>query len=268
MDTNNSEEKITYMSEEEAAEMNRVADELARTPDVREEPIKRKAFRVFALIVAIVFFIAFALGLGVVGVFGSSFSDFLQGTFGQGSSRSMNSIIVPAPTQNNAGVDPIKPLSESQNNNSGQVIQNVQAAEPDSTQQSTGSGNNNVSNTTKPNLSVAQPTPAPTPNAKVITISIYGEEGDNYVILDKTEIEYTQGETVYDALKAAKDSAGILVATIGAGESVYVKGINNLFEFDNGPTSGWLYAVNGVSPSVSCGAYKLNGGDEIVWKYT
>ncbi len=263
MDTNNPEEKITYLSEDEAAEMNRKADELANTPDVKEVPGNIKAFKVFALIVAIVFFISFALGLGVVGVFGRSFSDYLNGVFGQGSKGYSSSL--PISTNNNAGSNPVKPLS----NDSAQSVQDTYTAVPVSTQQNSSDG---IRNTTNPNDSFVQqtpaPTPVPTPNAKVVTLSIFGEEGDNYVILDKTEFAYSEGATVYDVTKMIKDTNGILVATRGAGEFIYVRGINNLFERDAGGNSGWIYAVNGVPASVGCGTYKLKGGDEIVWKYS
>ena len=52
------------------------------------------------------------------------------------------------------------------------------------------------------------------------------------------------------------------------GEMVYISGINYLYEFDFGDLSGWVYHVNGVSPSVGCGEYKLSDGDRIEWLYT
>ena len=41
-----------------------------------------------------------------------------------------------------------------------------------------------------------------------------------------------------------------------------------LYEFDYGDLSGWQYTVNGVSPSVGIGAYKLKNGDVIEFHYT
>ncbi len=32
------------------------------------------------------------------------------------------------------------------------------------------------------------------------------------------------------------------------GDSVYVEGINNIYEFSCGEQSGWMYEVNGVYP--------------------
>ena len=51
------------------------------------------------------------------------------------------------------------------------------------------------------------------------------------------------------------------------GDSNYVRSINGLAEFDHGRMSGWLYAVNGVEPSVGCGSYYLNDGDSVYWHY-
>lgn len=47
-----------------------------------------------------------------------------------------------------------------------------------------------------------------------------------------------------------------------------MEGINNLFEFDHGPRSGWLYRVNGSMHSKSAGAFTVNAGDVIEWLYT
>ncbi len=51
-------------------------------------------------------------------------------------------------------------------------------------------------------------------------------------------------------------------------ESAYVPGINDLWEFDNGSMSGWLYMVNNTSPQVGYSEYILNDGDEVQWYYT
>ena len=50
--------------------------------------------------------------------------------------------------------------------------------------------------------------------------------------------------------------------------SVYVQGINHLYEFSCGELSGWMYMVNGEFPNYGCSKYELKDGDEIVWCYT
>ena len=51
-------------------------------------------------------------------------------------------------------------------------------------------------------------------------------------------------------------------------DSYYIEGINNLYEFDCGSESGWMYKVNGWFPNYGCSAYPLKDGDVIVWCYT
>ncbi len=84
------------------------------------------------------------------------------------------------------------------------------------------------------------------------------------VILKKTEVEISEGDTVYDVLsEICKKENIIFSANMG-----YIEGINNLFETDFGDSSGWIYFVNGESPSVGCDSYELSDGDEIRWCYT
>ena len=90
---------------------------------------------------------------------------------------------------------------------------------------------------------------------------------DGGVILPETEIGINSGDTVYDVLERAGKKFGISFDTKGA-PSVYVSGISNIYEFDFGDLSGWLYYVNGESPSLSCAEYILSDGDSIEWRYT
>ena len=50
--------------------------------------------------------------------------------------------------------------------------------------------------------------------------------------------------------------------------SAYVEGINNLYEFDVGSLSGWMYSVNGWFPNYGCSRYALQNGDVVNWVYT
>jgi hypothetical protein len=51
-------------------------------------------------------------------------------------------------------------------------------------------------------------------------------------------------------------------------DSVYIEGIGNLYEFDCGPQSGWMYSVNDIHPGLGCSAYTLADGDVIQFLYT
>lgn len=88
------------------------------------------------------------------------------------------------------------------------------------------------------------------------------------VLLERTEYAIQDGDTVYDVLLKATRENRIHLETGGVSESVYVKGIGNIYEFDFGDLSGWIYRVNGEMPSVSCGEYTLSAGDEVEWLYT
>ena len=50
--------------------------------------------------------------------------------------------------------------------------------------------------------------------------------------------------------------------------SAYIEGIHNLYEFDCGELSGWMYSVNGWFPNYGCSRYALQAGDVIRWVYT
>lgn len=91
---------------------------------------------------------------------------------------------------------------------------------------------------------------------------------DDGMILTTEAYEIEAGETVYDILIEAARKHGLHVDTTGKGEAAYVRGISYLYEQEHGDLSGWAYTVNGTSPSVGCGAYKLSDGDEIVFSYT
>ena len=93
---------------------------------------------------------------------------------------------------------------------------------------------------------------------------------DSGTILPTTTVTFTQGETVFDVLKRICDARGIQIeySYTPMYGSYYVEGINNLYEFDCGQQSGWMYKVNGWFPNYGCSEYILDAGDEIVWCYT
>ena len=90
------------------------------------------------------------------------------------------------------------------------------------------------------------------------------------VILAKTTVSFTPGESVFDVLRRCLKEEGIHFEYVDtrAYNSVYIEGIANLYEFDCGDQSGWLFAVNGVSPSLGCSGYTVSAGDEILFAYT
>lgn len=92
------------------------------------------------------------------------------------------------------------------------------------------------------------------------------------IILDTTELDITENQTVYDLLTDAAKTYNIQVENSGVnGQNIsmaYIRGINYIYEFDFGDLSGWMYKVNGQTPSVGCGEYVLSPGDKVEWLYT
>ena len=84
------------------------------------------------------------------------------------------------------------------------------------------------------------------------------------------DVEFTQGETVFDVLQRACDDYGIPMEysyspSYGGN---YIEGINNIYEFDCGPQSGWMYQVDGWFPNYGSSGYTLSGGESITFCYT
>lgn len=89
-------------------------------------------------------------------------------------------------------------------------------------------------------------------------------------ILYSSQVEYSPGETVYDVLyRVCKDTSIQMSAKYTpAYGSYYVEGINQLYEFDCGELSGWMYSVNGWYPNYGCSQYEVSDNDVIEWRYT
>ncbi|WP_347561222.1 DUF4430 domain-containing protein [Senegalia massiliensis] len=135
-----------------------------------------------------------------------------------------------------------------------------------------------------------KPTEKPKPTKKYVTLEIRVDTIlDNYdkldpklkserfvpsngVILKKSKFELKDGENVFDILVKAVRQNRIHMEYQGANEnqygSVYIQGINNIYEFSVGELSGWMYKVNGWYPNYGASLYKLKDGDNISWNYT
>jgi hypothetical protein len=106
----------------------------------------------------------------------------------------------------------------------------------------------------------------PVGGSAVCTIAIYGD-GDT--IMEPVQVEFKDGDSVLDILKKVTWDSKIQMEYRGGEKSgAYVEGIDNLYEFDRGAESGWMYNVNGSYPNYGCGVYKVEKGDRIEWRYT
>ncbi|MCH5320730.1 MAG: DUF4430 domain-containing protein [Eubacterium sp.] len=90
---------------------------------------------------------------------------------------------------------------------------------------------------------------------------------DGYIINGYT-VTIPNGSTAYDAVKTACDRQGVSMNVSNSSFGKYIAGFNNIDEKDCGRQSGWLYFVNGTSPSKSCDKYTLSNGDNVVFSYT
>lgn len=92
----------------------------------------------------------------------------------------------------------------------------------------------------------------------------------NGIILGRTEYVLRKGDTVFQILDRAVRNNHIQMECIYSTNfgSIYVQGINHLYEFSCGPLSGWMFMVDGVFPNYGCSKYNLKDGNEIVWAYT
>lgn len=87
------------------------------------------------------------------------------------------------------------------------------------------------------------------------------------IILALGDVAVANGATAFDALVEAARANKIPVDRVGSSYGVYVRGIGNVYEFGFGGESGWTYRVNGISPQISSGAYKLSEGDTVEFVY-
>lgn len=90
------------------------------------------------------------------------------------------------------------------------------------------------------------------------------------VILPTTSVTFSEGESVYDVLQSVCRSYNIHMESSWTPmyNSAYIEGINNLYEFDVGEESGWMYKVNGWFPNYGCSRYQVQNGDTICFVYT
>ena len=89
-------------------------------------------------------------------------------------------------------------------------------------------------------------------------------------ILEPTEVTFYEGESVFNVLQRTGKQQGIHMEFENTPmyNSAYIEGIHNLYEFDCGELSGWMYQVNGWFPNYGCSRYQLQAGDVIEWEYT
>lgn len=90
------------------------------------------------------------------------------------------------------------------------------------------------------------------------------------IILPKTTVVFYEGESVFDVLQRVCRENGIHLESSWTPiyNTAYIEGIHNLYEFDCGALSGWMYRVDGWYPNYGCSRYQLKDGETVEWRYT
>ncbi len=92
----------------------------------------------------------------------------------------------------------------------------------------------------------------------------------NGVIFPAQTVTFYEGESVFDVLKriCSENQIQVQYKWSPMYNSTYVEGIHNLYEFDCGPVSGWMYKVDGWYAIYGCERYVLTNGETVEWRYT
>lgn len=102
----------------------------------------------------------------------------------------------------------------------------------------------------------------PGENVPKVSIRVIGPDSANF--FSKTSFTHYEGMTALDLLRRTGLSVGY-----GDSSKRYVSSIEGVNEFDDGPTSGWLFKVNNDESILnSAASYELEAGDALVWFYT
>jgi hypothetical protein len=90
------------------------------------------------------------------------------------------------------------------------------------------------------------------------------------IIFKSQQVTFYEGESVFNVLQREMKKNKIHMEFVNTPiyNSAYIEGIHNLYEFDCGELSGWMYKVNGWFPNYGASRYQLKQGDVIEWVYT
>ena len=130
------------------------------------------------------------------------------------------------------------------------------------------------------------PEPAPDPETFTVTLSVRCDtilqnrdklKPEKLALLPEDgglfasrEVVANRGESVFHLLQREMKRAKIHLEFENTPlyQSAYIEGIGNLYEYDCGEQSGWMYRVNGVFPGYGCSKYQLKAVDGVEWVYT
>jgi len=92
---------------------------------------------------------------------------------------------------------------------------------------------------------------------------------DGVIFAEKT-VTFYEGESVFNLLvrEMKRNKIHLEFENTPLYNSAYIEGIGNIYEFDCGDLSGWMYKVNDRFPSYGCSRYQLKEDDKVEWVYT
>lgn len=98
-------------------------------------------------------------------------------------------------------------------------------------------------------------------------LSVLPKDG---ILFAPQEVTFYEGESVFDLLQRVcrENKIQLEASFTPLYNSAYVEGIGNLYEFDCGSGSGWMYRVDGWYPNYGCSRYALKAGERVEWRYT
>jgi len=93
---------------------------------------------------------------------------------------------------------------------------------------------------------------------------------ENGIIFEEKTVTFYEGESVFNLLlrEMKRNKIHMEFENTPIYNSAYIEGIANIYEFDCGELSGWMYKVNGYFPNYGCSSYQLKAGDRVEFVYT
>ena len=90
------------------------------------------------------------------------------------------------------------------------------------------------------------------------------------IIYAQQTVTFYEGESVFNLLvrEMKRNKIHLEFENTPIYNSAYIEAIANLYEFDCGELSGWMYKVNDWFPNYGCSRYQLKDGDKVEWVYT
>jgi len=206
-------------------------------------------------------------------------TDVIESTDQSASGTSVTEISTPSSS-------PEGNISGKGSGSSSKPVPTANSAKPSTTSSAGGKTDKNATAEVKPDPVEWQDTSVDKEKPLYITLSVSAATIlDNLSMLDESKLEvlpkdgiiyaakkvlFYEGESVFDVLlrEMKNNKIHMEFEMTPLYNSNYIEGIHNLYEFDCGELSGWMYSVNGWFPNYGSSRYSLQDGDIVEWLYT